>query len=101
MVLRISSTVAARDMTDVITSQGCGLHQSDIDRRRHAGMGVDGIAGVELDEQMVSVVVHGADGRTVDEYQTHAANLGEACETVIPGGLPICSDFFRLCRGVK
>jgi hypothetical protein len=64
-------------------------------------MGVDGVAGVELDEQMVSVIADGADGRTVDDYQTHAANLGEACETVIPGGLPICSDFFRARLAVK
>jgi hypothetical protein len=35
----------------------------------------NGVAPMELDEQIISVVAHGADGRTVDERQAHAAIL--------------------------
>jgi len=59
-VFCIGSLIFSANVTVVIRAHRIGLHEARIKGIRHAGMGVDGIAGVELDEQMVAVVPNGA-----------------------------------------
>ena len=62
------SAVATANELAVKFPQGRGFYEFHINAIRHAGMAEGLVAGVELDEQRVTIKADGADGSRIDQY---------------------------------